>query len=46
MHGDRKAAEDTICRLRKLGGYEGVHIAMAHVEVGELDNERLDALMI
>jgi hypothetical protein len=46
MHGDRPAAEDTIRRLRKLGTYEGVHVAMAHVKVDELHNEKLDALMI
>jgi len=46
MHGDRTAAEDTIRRLRKLGSYDEVHVAMAHVKVEELHNEKLDALMI
>ena len=46
MHGDRAAAEDTIRRLRKLGSYDGVHVAMAHVKVEELLNEKLDALLI
>ena len=46
MHGDRTAAEDTIRRLRKLGSYDGGHVAMAHVKIEELHNEKLDALMI
>ena len=46
MHGDRKAAMDTIRRLRKLGTIDGVHIAMAHVKIDELHNEKLNALMI
>jgi hypothetical protein len=46
MHGDREAAMDTIRRLRKLGTLHGVHIAMAHVDVDELHDEKLNALMI
>jgi hypothetical protein len=46
MHGDREAAVDTIRRLRKLGSLDGVHVAMAHVNIEELHNEKLSALMI
>lgn len=46
MHGDKVAAKDTMRRLRELGEMEGVHIALAHVGIDELDDEILKMMTI
>ena len=46
MHGDVEAAKDTMRRLRQLGEIEGVHLALAHVNIDELDDDRLKELRI
>jgi hypothetical protein len=46
MHGDLEAAKDTMRRLRELGEIEGVHLALAHVNIDELDDDKLKELRI
>jgi hypothetical protein len=46
MHGDVEAAKDTMRRLRQLGEMEGVHLALAHVNIDELDDDKLKELRI
>jgi CTP:molybdopterin cytidylyltransferase MocA len=46
MHADRPAARDTIRRLRELGQMEGVHLALAHVDVDDTGDDTLKALLI
>lgn len=46
MHADKEAAEDTIRRLRELGEMEGVHIALAHVDMNHLDDNLLKSLLL
>jgi hypothetical protein len=46
MHGDVEAAKDTMRRLRQLGEMEGVHLALAHVNIDELDDDKLKELKI
>lgn len=46
MHLDKAAARHTLQRLRKLSEMKGVHIALAHVSVDELDDKLLRDLII
>jgi hypothetical protein len=46
MHSDREQAKETIRKLRALGQMDGVHIAMAHVDLNELGNDKLSAMLI
>jgi len=46
MHVDKVAAMDTIRRLRELEKIEGVHLALAHVDINELDDEMLKKMLI
>jgi len=46
MHQDKTAAKDTIRRLRELGEMEGVHVALAHVDVNALNDKVLKSLLV
>jgi len=46
MHTDPEKAKDTIRRLRELGEMKDVHLAMAHVDIDELGDDYLKALLI
>jgi len=46
MHADKTAAEDTIRRLRELGEMDGVHVALAHVDINALDDDVLKSLLL
>jgi len=46
MHGDPVAAKATMRKLKQLGEMKGVHIALAHVEISNLNDEILNGIMI
>jgi len=46
MHADKALAENTIRCLRELGEMDGVHVALAHVDVNHLDDKVLKSLLL
>jgi hypothetical protein len=46
MHGDKPAAMDTMRKLKQLGEMQGVHVALAHVDIADLHDAVLDSIMV
>lgn len=46
MHGNKEMAKETIQKLRHLGEIEGVHLAVAHVNIDETGDAKLKSLLL
>jgi hypothetical protein len=46
MPADKEMAIKTMRKLRELGEMEGVHVAMAHVHLDEVGDEKLKSLLL
>lgn len=46
MHADKELALKTMAKIRELHEMDGVHVALAHVYLEEVGDEKLNSLFL